>query len=85
MEKTNCKAREAKGNLVGGSNLTPSPIEIGDSNDGDIEIQISKESGFDFGFHEEEEVKKQGQFEDFDMFFEDKVSSGSQRSTSKPK
>lgn len=84
MEETMKKAREADENLARGSKPITSPIEISDSNDGGTEIQINQELGFDFGFHEEGEVKK-GLFEDFDIFFEDEESSGSHHSTSKPK
>lgn len=41
MEETMRKAQEADGNLAGWSKPIPSPIEIGESNDGGTEIQIS--------------------------------------------
>lgn len=84
MDATMKKDQQTEWNLARGSKPTP-PIEIGDSNDGSTKIQISQEPEFDFGFHEEEEVQKQGQLDDFDMFFKDDESNGSQHSTSKPK
>lgn len=85
MEETMKRDRESEGNLEGGSNPIPSPNKVGDSNDSRTKIQIVQELRLDFVFNEEEEVRKQGQFEDFDMFFNDEESSGSQHSTAKPK